>query len=106
MTELSEPHHTRILAPKPVEPEVIRCERESQKALREKCRPRFERLRSGLIETYPNWFIAIDPNSEEYFLDPTLRGITQKISQATHTDNTVRMIFRLNDTGICGRLWV
>jgi hypothetical protein len=105
MTQLSEPRRTRILPPSQVDPEIIRREQEAQYALEQRCRPLFERLRSTLRETHPNWFIAIDPDCENYLLDPTLRGITQKISQV-QSENTIRMIFRLNDTGTCGRLWV
>ena len=105
MTQLSEPRRTRILPPSPVDPEVVRREQETQHALHERCRPIFERLRPTLIETRPNWLIAIDPDSEDYLFDRTLRGITQQISQA-HSANKIILIFRLNDTGTCGRLWV
>ena len=105
MTQLSQPRRTRIVPPSPADPEVVQREREKQRALRERCRPVFERLRPTLREIHPNWFIAIDPDNGEYLLDPTLRGITQQISQA-NSGNTIRMIFRLNDTGTCGRLWV
>jgi len=105
MTQLSRPRRTRILPPSPVDPEIVRQEQETQHTLQERCRPIFERLRPTLIETYPNWFIAIDPDSEDYLLDQSLRGITQQISQA-HSVNKIRMIFRLNSTGTCGRLWM
>jgi hypothetical protein len=80
MTKLSQPRRTRIVSPSPVDPEVIQREQEAQQSLRERCRPLFERLRPTLKETHPNWFIAIDPDTEEYILDPTLRGLTEKIS--------------------------
>ncbi|GAA6623211.1 hypothetical protein [Scytonema sp. NUACC26] len=35
----------------------------------QRCRPIFERLRPLLIEKHKNWFIVIEPESEEYFLD-------------------------------------
>lgn len=106
MTQLSRPRCTRILPPKSVDLEVVQQEREKQRTLRERCRPLFERLCPSLIETHANWFIAIDPDREEYLLDPTLKGITQQIRQA-YTGNEVKLtIFRLNDTGTCGRLWV
>ncbi|MEC4884943.1 MAG: hypothetical protein SAL70_27025 [Scytonema sp. PMC 1070.18] len=92
------------MPPFPADPEVVQREREKQRALHEQCRPVFERLRPTLRETYPKWFIAIDPDNGEYLLDPTLRGITHQISQTK--SRNIRMIFRLNDTGTCGRLWV
>jgi 5-formyltetrahydrofolate cyclo-ligase len=105
MTQLSEPRRTRIASPSPIDSEEAQRERERQRALREHCRPFFERLCPSLIETHPNWFIAIDPDNEEYLLAPTLREITKQIRQA-YKPNKIRMIFRLNNTGSCGRLWV
>lgn len=106
MTQLSQPRRTRILPPSPVDPAEVQHERSQQRALALRCRPLFERLRSSLIETHYNWFIAIDPDSEQYLLDPTLKGITQQIRHA-YSGNEVKLtIFRLNDTGTCGRLWV
>jgi hypothetical protein len=103
MTSLSQPRRTRIVPPTPTDPEVIQREQEAQQALEERCRPVFERLCPALRETYPNWFIAIDPDTEDYLLDSTLRGLAIKISQARKGDK-IPMIFRLNDTGTCGRI--
>ncbi len=102
MTQLSQGRRT-LPPTTPVDPEVIKREQEAQEALENRCRPLFERLRSTLRETYPNWFIAIDPDTEDYLLDPTLRGVCEKISQAPK-GKTIRMIFCLNDTGTCGRI--
>ncbi|MCG6138818.1 MAG: hypothetical protein MET45_30210 [Nostoc sp. LLA-1] len=43
------------------------------------CRVIFERLREQLTETHYNWFIAIDPESENYWIDQTLPGLTKPI---------------------------
>lgn len=70
-----------------------------------RCRAVFERLRPTLIETHYNWHIAIDPDTEQYLIDPTLKGITQKIRDAYGETSEVKLtIFRLNDTGTCGRI--
>lgn len=96
----------RILPPSPIDLEVIQREQEQQRALRKRCRPLFERLRPSLIETHYNWYIAIDPESENYLLDKTLIGITQQIENTYSGDEIKLTIFRLNETGTCGRLWV
>lgn len=76
-------------------------------ALAMRCRVIFERLRPTLIETHYNWHIAIDPDTEQYLIDPTLKGITRKIRLDYGNSESVKLtIFRLNDTGTCGRLWV
>jgi hypothetical protein len=107
MTQLSHPHRTRILPPSPITVSEKNRRQEKQNALAMRCRVVFERLRPQLIDTHYNWYIAIDPDSENYFIDPTLKGITQKIRDAYGNPDRVKLtIFRLNDTGTCGRLWV
>ncbi|MBD2210060.1 hypothetical protein H6G27_09230 [Nostoc linckia FACHB-104] len=107
MTHISQQRRTRILPPSPIVPEQKRHQREQRDALAAKCREIFERLRPQLLETNYNWHIAIDPETEEYLLDLTLKGITQKIRDTYSNTNQVKVtIFRLNDTGTCGRLWL
>jgi len=107
MTQMSHPRRTRILLPSSIAPEE-KC-RQEQKEQRDtlaiRCRAIFERLRPQLIETHYNWHIAIDPNTEQYLIDPTLKGITQKIGDAYGYTNEVKLtIFRLNADGTCGRI--
>jgi hypothetical protein len=107
MTQISHPRRTRILPPSPIPPAEKNRRQEEGDALATRCRAIFEHLRPQLIEAHYNWHIAIDPDTQQYLLDPTLLGITQKIRLAYGTTNEVKLtIFRLNDTGSCGRLWV
>ncbi len=70
-----------------------------------RCRAISERLHPQLIETYDNWHIAIDPDTEQYLIDPILKGITQKIDNSYGYTNEVKLtIFRLNADGTCGRI--
>lgn len=70
-----------------------------------RCRAVFERLRPTLVETHYNWHIAIDPDTEQYLIDPSLKGVTQKIRDVYGETSEVKLtIFRLNDTGTCGRI--
>lgn len=107
MTQVSHPRRTRILPPKPILKEEKSRLDEFSDALAARCRVIFERLRPTLILTHYNWHIAIDPDTEQYLIDPTLKGITQKISSVYGNTGEVKLtIFRLNNTGTCGRLWV
>jgi len=106
MTQLSQPYRTRILPSSSVDPQEVQRQQSKQRTLANRCRSLFERLRPNLIETHYNWYIAIDPDTEEYLLDETLQGITQQIRIAYSGDEVKLTIFRLNDTGTCGRLWV
>ncbi|MBD6616226.1 hypothetical protein FNW02_10360 [Komarekiella sp. 'clone 1'] len=105
MTQLSHPRRTRILPASILATEEARHRQEQRDALAMRCRAIFERLRPTLLETHYNWHIAIDPETEHYLIDQTLLGITQKIRDAYGNTNEVKLtIFRLNDTGTCGRL--
>jgi hypothetical protein len=107
MTQLSHPRRTRILQPNSIAEEEKIRRQEQRDALAMRCRVIFERLRPTLIETHYNWHIAIDPDTEQYLIDPTLKGITRKIRLDYGNSESVKLtIFRLNDTGTCGRLWV
>jgi hypothetical protein len=105
MTQVSQPKRTRILPASTLASEEVSHRQEQRDALAVRCRAVFECLRPTLIETHYNWHIAIDPETEDYLIDPTLLGIMQKIHDAYGNTNEVKLtIFRLNDTGTCGRL--
>lgn len=101
----SQHRRTRIKPPsQEVRADVCRSN-EQREAFGMRCRAVFERLRPTLIETHFNWHIAIDPDTEQYLIDPTLKGITQKIRDTYGRASEVKLtIFRLNDTGTCGRI--
>ncbi|GAX39024.1 hypothetical protein [Nodularia sp. NIES-3585] len=107
MTQVYQPRRrSRILAPSVIAPSDLDHRREHSNNLALQCRAVFERLREQLIKTHYNWFIAIDPESENYLIDQTLPGLTQQIRHSYHDTDVKLTIFRLNDTGTCGRLWV
>jgi hypothetical protein len=102
MTQLSQPR--RKLPRKSMPPEEL-ARQQQRSTLAARCRIIFERLRPSLIEAHYNWHIAIDPDTEQYLIDPTLKGITEKIVEAYGYSNEPKLtIFRLNDTGSCGRI--
>lgn len=106
MTQVSQPRRSRILPPSAIAQEELHRRREQSHALSVRCRTVFESLREKLIETHYNWFIAIDPDSENYLIDSTLSGLTQQIRDSYSDTHVTLTIFRLNDSGTCGRLWV
>jgi hypothetical protein len=106
MTQVFHPRRSRILPSSAITAEELNRRREQSDILATRCRVIFERLREQLIEAHYNWFIAIDPDSENYLIDPTLIGLSQQIRHSYGNTNVKLTIFRLNDTGTCGRLWV
>jgi hypothetical protein len=104
MTQLS--HSRRTNLPRKLIPVEELAQRQQQRnELAVRCRVIFERVRPSLIEVHYNWYIAIDPDTEHYIIDPTFDGITKKVVDAYGYNNQPKLtMFRLNDTGFCGRI--
>lgn len=93
---------TRVLPGQTLPPEEIARRRAARAEFRTHCWVVFEKLRSQLIEEHYNWFIAFDPDSEEYLIDPSFEGIFDKLRESHLCGKGT--IFRLNETGVCGRI--
>jgi len=62
----------------------------------------FERVRPEVIADRYNWYITIEPNSEDYFIDKDHMIALQKLREK-HPQGKV-VTFRLNETGTCGTI--
>lgn len=62
----------------------------------------FERARPELIQEHYNWYIIIESNSGDYFIDASEEVAEQKARQ-NHPDAWL-VTFRLNETGACGKI--
>lgn len=70
--------------------------------LHQRGRSIFEKVLPELIATHHNWFILIEPDSGDYFVDiDELNALTK--AQQKHPQS-VFAIFRLNETGNTGRV--
>ena len=76
-----------------------RSERED---LYERCKLIFDRVKSDLMNTHYNWYIAIEPDSGEYFLDRDNLVVAQIAHQKY--PNAKLHVFRINETGVCGTI--
>jgi len=86
----------------PITPEdsaILQAEREANY---QKARDIFERVRPQLINNHYNWYITIDPDSEEYFIEKDYMTIFQRLRSSQSKGKTTT--FRLNETGVCGRI--
>jgi hypothetical protein len=71
-------------------------------AFYQRCQPIFDRVKTELIATHHNWFIAIEPDSEEYFIDRDLE-VASLQCQEKHPGK-LHYTFRLNKSGACGSI--
>ncbi len=107
MTQLSEKRKAlrgRISPERITPPEELARRKAERTKLRLRGRAIFERIRPELISEYYNWFIAIEPDSEKYLVDPKLLGIVKKIKEQYGDKSMMLTMFRLNETGTCGSI--
>jgi hypothetical protein len=83
-------------------PEQIAESKAKSQALYQHCQVIFERVKPQFIKIHYNWFMAIEPNSEEYFIDEDKEIATQKLRQKYPEGRPV--VFKINETGACGTI--
>jgi hypothetical protein len=68
----------------------------------QRCREIFVRLQPELIKNHYNWFMAVDSESGDYFIDKDEEVVTQMCLQKY--PNSTPFIFIINETGVAGRI--
>jgi hypothetical protein len=68
----------------------------------QRCRVIFEQVRPQLIKNHYDWFIVIEPESGEYFIDSD-KTLARAKAHEKYPHATC-LIKCLNETGCCGRI--
>jgi hypothetical protein len=85
-----------------IPPEELARQEAEKNARCQKARRFFDNISPQLIDEHYNWFIIIEPNSGDYFIDPNEEIAYQKARQKYSSGWLVT--FRLNETGTCGKI--
>lgn len=101
--------HRKVPLGQPIFPELPRLSsleisrrKAENKAFAERAREVFRRVAPDLMRQYRDWYIIIEPNSGEYFIDPDEMTALQKAKEKYPTPMLYAM--RVNETGACGRI--
>lgn len=70
-----------------------------REAFYQRCKPIFDRVKSELIETHYNWFVAVEPDSGEYFDDKDLEVVSLQCRK--QHPGKIHYTFRINESGAC-----
>ncbi|MBE9053222.1 hypothetical protein IQ243_22910 [Nostocales cyanobacterium LEGE 11386] len=92
----------RIFPERTLPPEELARRKVEQKAFHQRCRAMFERVRPDLIQEHYGWYIAVEPDSGDYFIDEDIEVASQKAREKY--PNAVHCMFCLNETGSTGRI--
>lgn len=105
MTQLSSKRTARLgrLFPdRQLSPEEKAHRKAEDEVLYRRCRAIFDRVQPELIKEHYDWFIVIEPDSGDYFIDPDKTVARQK-AREKHPGK-MRLVARINETGTCGRI--
>ncbi|MFM7405705.1 MAG: hypothetical protein ACKO3K_03285 [Cuspidothrix sp.] len=92
----------RIFPEFTIPPEELAKRAAERNARGEKARVVFNRVRPELIADHYNWFMVIEPNSGDYFIDVDIEIAEEKAREKY--PNGWLVTFRINETGVCGRI--
>ena len=81
--------------------ELARREAEDE-AFLQRCQVIFDQVYPELVTSHHDWFIIIEPDSGDYFIEPDHKVAFQKARSLHPTAQLQAM--RLNKTGTCGRI--
>lgn len=105
---MSQPTPKRVVRRGRIFPEIQWTEEEKarHKARREafyrRCWAIFELLKPDILDKYSGWYIAIEPDSGDYFIDQNKEIASQK-AREKHP-STIHHLFGINETGVSGRI--
>ena len=92
----------RVFPEKQLSPEEKARIKAEDAVFYKRCRKVFDRVQPELIEAHYDWFIIIEPDSGEYFIDEDKKVALSK-SRSKHPDKKC-IIMRINETGTCGTI--
>lgn len=105
MTQLSSnstPRRGRVFPERQLSSEEKARRQAESEEFNRRCQHIFERVKPEVIKDHYDWFMVIEPESGDYFIDPDETVARQKASEK-HCGKK-RLIIRINETGACGKI--
>jgi hypothetical protein len=92
----------RIFPERTLEPEELARQKAEREVFHNRCRALFRQVRPQLIDKHYGWYIAVEPDSGDYFIDEDIE-VASKKARDKHP-HAVHCMFCLNETGATGRI--
>lgn len=105
MNQLSKnltPRRGRVFPERQISPEEKARRQAESEEFNRRCQEIFKRVKPALINDHYDWFMVIEPDSGDYFIDPNETVARQKASEKHHGKK--RLILCINETGACGKI--
>jgi hypothetical protein len=92
----------RIFPERTLSPEELARRKVEAEVFHKRCRAIFERVCPELIKEHYGWYIAVEPDSGDYFIDKDIEVASRKAHDKY--PNAVHCAFCLNEIGSTGRI--
>lgn len=92
----------RLFPERTVSPEELARRKTERELFSKRCRVIFDKLLPELINKYYGWYIAIEPESGDYFIDEDKEAASLKARQKY--PNNIHHMYGINETGASGRI--
>lgn len=92
----------RIFPERTLSPEELARRKAEDEEFYQRCRVIFEGVRLEWIEEHYGWYIAVEPDSGDYFIDVDKEVASLKARQKH--PNAIHFMFCLNETGATGTI--
>ncbi|MBW4478887.1 MAG: hypothetical protein KME54_19015 [Tolypothrix brevis GSE-NOS-MK-07-07A] len=96
------PRRGRVFPENQLSPEEKARRQAEDELFSQRCRMIFDKVKPELIQDHYDWFIVIEPESGDYFIDPD-ENVARAKAGERHPDK-MRLIMRLNESGTCGTI--
>ena len=71
-----------------------------RQAFKQRCQSIFAQVQPELIKTHYNWYVAVEPESVEYFINEDILVVAHKAHEKY--PNVRLHVFRINESGLSG----
>jgi hypothetical protein len=92
----------RVFPELTLSPEELAKRKAEDELFYQRCWELFEQLRPELMKEHYGWYIAIEPDSGDYFVDENKEAASKK-ARDKHP-NVIHFVFGINETGVTGRI--
>ncbi|MBA3922231.1 MAG: hypothetical protein H0X31_11235 [Nostocaceae cyanobacterium] len=96
------PRQGRVFPDRQLSPEEKARLKAEDQAFAQRCRAIFAQVKPELIKDHYDWFIVIEPDSGDYFIDPD-ENVARAKGREKHP-HAMFLIKCLNETGCSGRI--
>jgi hypothetical protein len=92
----------RIFPERTLSPEELARRKAEDEAFDQRCWAIFERVRPDLIHEHYGWYVGVEPDSGDYFIDADRMQAHKKVLEKY--PNRDHFVYCLNETGTTGRI--